>query len=266
MTHHDMTLIEPPGKGLVYQGTLIRDKGEMLSLTDMWKAAGADASRAPAEWMRSADADRFVGFVADTLNMGISHDEIVKTVRGGRAPGTWAHWQVAMAYAKYLSPEFHMWCNSVVRAHMQGEIAPGISSEVLEQIERSFGIMRMVARKVTEIEKSLPGIVEHLVLPMVAARLAESAYLLRSGKTAKQIWDAAQLPGKIKGSTNWFGNRLAEGGCLLEGRADRGISAIRLFDPDKAETLLKLGLLQKARSYVAERAGQGRLKLVEVGK
>ena len=28
---------------------------------------------------------------------------------------TWAHWQLALAYARYLSPAFHAWCNSVIR-------------------------------------------------------------------------------------------------------------------------------------------------------
>ncbi|MDO9713867.1 KilA-N domain-containing protein [Paracraurococcus lichenis] len=33
----------------------------------------------------------------------------------GRYGATWAHWQLALAYARYLSPEFHLWCNTVVR-------------------------------------------------------------------------------------------------------------------------------------------------------
>lgn len=263
MTRHDMTLIEPAGKGLVYNGTLIRDKGEMLSLTDMWKAAGAPESQRPADWFALPQSQGFIEAVAASSNAEISG--IWKSKRGNNG-GTFGHWQIGLAYAKYLSPDFHMWCNSVVRAHMEGEKAPAIPADTLEQIERSFGIMRMVVRKVTEIEKALPGIVSHLVEPMVAARLAESAYLLRSGKTAKAIWDNAGLPPAIKGSTNWFGNRLKEGGCLLEGRADRGSTAIRLFDPDKAETLLRLGLLHKAKVYASERMGQGRLTLIGGGK
>lgn len=259
MTTHDMTLHQPAGKGLVYNGTLIRDKGEMLSLTDMWKAAGSPENREPFNWSRKEGA-AFIEAVALTHNLPTSQVMISKRGKNG---GTFGHWQIGLAYAKYLSPEFHMWCNEVVRAHMEGGKVSGIPADTLEQIERSYGIMRMVVRKVTEIEHALPGIVAHLVEPLVAARLAESAYLLRSGKTAKQIWDAAGLPPKIKGATCWFGNRLKQGGCLLEGRADRGDSAIRLFDPDKAETLLGLGLLHKSRVYASERKGQGRLKLVE---
>lgn len=261
MLDNHMTLMEPAGKGLIYNGTLIRDKGEMLSLTDMWKAAGADPQQAPAKWRALPSTQTFIDHVSDI----VGKSDIIRSGRG-RTGATFAHWQIAMAYAKYLSPEFHMWCNSVVRAHMEGTKEPGIPADTLEQIERSFGIMRMVAHKVTEIEKSLPGIVANLIEPLVAARLAESALLLRSGKTAKQIYDAHGLPPGIKGMAAWFGNRLADGGCLLEGRADRGERAIRLFDPDKAETLLGLGLLHKTKVYASERMGQRRLKLVEAAE
>ncbi|MCL7998002.1 hypothetical protein M8994_07075 [Brucella sp. 21LCYQ03] len=47
----------------------------------------------------------------------------MKTVRGGKNPGSSAHWQVVFAYAKYLSPEFYMWCNQVVCERMEGKTA-----------------------------------------------------------------------------------------------------------------------------------------------
>src|SRR5690606_31175446 len=125
----------------------------------------------------------------------------------GKGGATYAHWQIGLAYAKYLSPEFHMWCNEVVRQRMeQSHAATGISPVTLEQIERSFGIMRMLSHKVTEMEKALPGIVTQMVEPMVAARLAERAFLLRRGKTAGQIWKEAGFP-PIR-VTSWFSNRL----------------------------------------------------------
>lgn len=134
---------------LVYGGVSIRDKGEMISLTDMWKAAGADPQKAPAKWRTLPGTKAFVDHVE--LTIGKSDSELFKVSNGGRSPGTWANWQVAMAYAKYLSPEFHMWCNEVVRAHMEGDKISGIPSDTLDQIERSFGIMRMLAHKVTEM-------------------------------------------------------------------------------------------------------------------
>lgn len=259
MSMHDMTLVETTSKGLVYNGTAIKDRGEMLSLTDMWGAAGSPDNKRPAEWARKEGAS-FIEFVADSHNMAHSH--IIKSQRG-KGGSTFAHWQIALAYAKYLSPEFHMWCNSVVRSVMEGKrgIAAGLTAEDRSAIG---GIVKactgLVVRE--QIERILPSLIE----PMLIARLAESAYLLRSGKTAKQIWDAANLPPKVKGSTNWFGNRLKEMGCMMEGRADRGASAIRLFDPDKAAICLRNGLLHRSHAYVSERVGQGRFKLVEGGK
>lgn len=98
---------------LSYNGEIIRDRDEMLSLTDMWKAAGSTDNKTPAQWSRTPKAAIFIEAVA--LNVGKSHNALFRKVRGGSSPGTWAHWQIALAYAKYLSPEFHMWCNEVVR-------------------------------------------------------------------------------------------------------------------------------------------------------
>ncbi len=247
---------------LSYNGHVITDKGDMLSLTDMWRADGGDLARAPAEWLRSADAKRFIDFVADTLNMGISHDDLIKVVRGGKSPGTWANWQIAFAYAKYLNPAFHAWCNTQVRAVMEGKANGALSSETIEQIERSFGIIRQMNHKVTCIEKS------NADLRADVARLQSQVHeasqgLRRAGVTARQVWEQFSLPA-LKCGTLWLGNRLIKMGAGMEfgQRADIGGKAVRLFDPDKAKHCMENGLLNTARGYVSERQGQGRLHLV----
>ncbi|WP_372393690.1 KilA-N domain-containing protein (plasmid) [Azospirillum sp. HJ39] len=99
-----------------YNGTIIHDRGETLNLTDMWRAAGAPDGRAPNDWKALPQAVEFIQHIA--LSAGISGNKHIVT-KTGRSGGTWAHWQIGMAYAKYLSPEFHEWCNGVVRAHME---------------------------------------------------------------------------------------------------------------------------------------------------
>ncbi|MFE3838916.1 KilA-N domain-containing protein [Pseudogemmobacter sonorensis] len=229
-----------------------------FNLNALHRASGLGANKAPAQWLRTQAAQDLVA----ELERGDVQNCISASKGGTGVQGTFAHELLAISYAGWISPAFQLQVNRVFLDYRTGSLAPAIPAETLEQIERSFGIMRMVAHKVTEMEKALPGIVTSLVQPLVAARLAESALLLRHGKTAKQIWDAAGLPPKIRGSAVWFGNRLKEGGCLLEGRADRGDGAIRLFDPDKAGTLLSLGLRYRAKTYADERKGQGRLMLV----
>jgi len=122
---------------LTYCGTHIRDRDEMLCLTDMWRAAGAEENKRPAEWLRQENPQEFMRFIADSLNVGIDHIAVAE--RGGRDPATWAHWQVGMAYAKYLSSEFHAWCNEVVRSHMELTRSAPASISILDNLlDRKF--------------------------------------------------------------------------------------------------------------------------------
>lgn len=102
-----------------HNGVVVAERGEMMSLTDMWKAAGADESKRPAEWLRQPAAVEFVECVA-AANMGNTH---IKSRRGAGG-GTFAHWQIGLAYAKYLDPAFHMKCNQIVRERMEGRQVP----------------------------------------------------------------------------------------------------------------------------------------------
>lgn len=80
----------------------------LISLTDIFKASGeSDANKEPAQWARHAGSS-FIEFVADNLNVRKSC--IYKTT-DGKGGGTYAHWKIALAYAKYLSHDLHMHVN-----------------------------------------------------------------------------------------------------------------------------------------------------------
>ena len=116
--------------GFEYDGTVIRADGERLNLTDMWKAAGSPVGKPPGEWLRQSQAADLIEFATDT--MGIAHSLLVQT-KEGRGGGTWAYWQLGMAYAKILSPEFHFWCNSVIRDRMEGKLVPATAATLTEK-------------------------------------------------------------------------------------------------------------------------------------
>ena len=107
---------------LIYNDMPIRDRDEMLSLTDMWRAAGGARHQVPAKWLAHDGTKNFVDYLKSTI-LG-EDSELFKALNEGGEWNTWAHWQIGMAYAKYLSPEFHAWCNEVVRAHMEGRGVP----------------------------------------------------------------------------------------------------------------------------------------------
>jgi len=122
-----------PTRTLDYQGSAIRLRGAMLNLTDMWNAAGRPENRRPADWLALEETRRFRALADRHLakspaggepNAGqagiwrLEPDGFVATARGN-AGGTWAHWHLALAYGRYLSAPFHLWCNTVVRAAME---------------------------------------------------------------------------------------------------------------------------------------------------
>lgn len=84
---------------------MIRDRNEMLSLTDMWKAQGALEGRRPDDWKKDGAHREFMEHVALVLNAPV--EGIWKGTRGANG-GAFAHWQIGLAYAKHLSPEFRM--------------------------------------------------------------------------------------------------------------------------------------------------------------
>lgn len=108
---------------LKFQDHAIRDRDQTLCLTDMWKAAGSPENKRPNDWLATPMAREFVEFIGENLNAEKSGIALVEAKRGGRDAGTWAHWQIGLAYAKYLSPAFHAWCNQIVRAHMEGKVS-----------------------------------------------------------------------------------------------------------------------------------------------
>ncbi len=167
---------------LAYNGALIRDRNEMLSLTDMWRAAGADDNKAPKYWLRQAGTAEFVNYISGLQN--VTEDHLFQ-VGQGRGGGTWAHWQIAMAYAKYLSPEFHAWCNEVVRAHMEGRLAANAGAT----------IEAIVAAVAARLDAKISGMVE--------ARLsADPRTAVRSHLSVKELLEEWKVPSRHRNSLN----------------------------------------------------------------
>ncbi|KJS40357.1 MAG: hypothetical protein VR70_05805 [Rhodospirillaceae bacterium BRH_c57] len=274
---------------LNYNNTEIRAAGERLNMTDMWKAAGADPSRKPAEWLRSADAVRFIEFLAETMGIevGNSQLQLVKVSKGGRGIGgsTAAHWQIGLAYAKYLSPEFHMWCNTVVRERMEGR---GVAvPEVGELARRTDGIVRTTIHKVTGIERAVEGIgtvmrlmsdavtdqdsrigqieralldTADIVKTLVVANDPRVAALSRVSQ--KELLEKAKVPSKGRSSINrrfaYHLPRYAISNGVLPDRCPH--SGTLLYPRDLADRFMKEKGSGWVRDHMAKVFGQGVLQ------
>jgi len=96
--------------------------GDFVDLTAMWRAAGSMANKRPADWFRVNGTTEFIRHLATLDNIpeerAIDH---YWRVSRNTATYTLAHWHLAMAYGRYLSPAFHVWCNNTLRAHFEAK-------------------------------------------------------------------------------------------------------------------------------------------------
>jgi hypothetical protein len=128
----------------------IHYEGEMVSLTDLWKAAGSPKNKDPRFWVRNETTIQLVETVQNILNVSKSH--ILKSKKGVGG-GTIAHKQIALAYAKYLDPKLHVLVNQIFFERVEEEKYP-------EKIfERGIKTYERKGKPLEWIEARMQGIV-----------------------------------------------------------------------------------------------------------
>lgn len=134
---------------LILGGTPVRTNVDgLVSLTDIYAAAEvaglAESKRKPGDWAREAGAD-FIDFIAENLNTRKSG--IYLTKRGKHGGGTFAHKQIALAYAKYLSPALHAQVNDTFLRAKAGDVT--LADEIADKAtpEQQDWLAKRVAGK-----------------------------------------------------------------------------------------------------------------------
>ena len=72
--------------------------------------------KSAAHWLRNQSAQEFINELAALRNRNPS--DLVQVVNGDNG-GTWMHEDVAMEFARWLSPKFAIWCNDRIKELMQ---------------------------------------------------------------------------------------------------------------------------------------------------
>lgn len=83
----------------------------MVNATEMAKPFGKSANH----WLRNQSTQEFVKELSRLRNRNV--DELVKVINGGSngEHGTWLHEDVALEFARWLSPAFAIWCNDRIK-------------------------------------------------------------------------------------------------------------------------------------------------------
>jgi len=133
-----------------YKGVEFRfDDRQFINLTEMWKLTGSDEAKKPANWRRK-DGRGFIDSLAKSLNVPLGH--IIQGERG-KGGATSAHWQVALAYTKYLSHEFHRLVNEAFRQWAEEAADPDLKvARAIEAYRRKGKSDEWIAERLESIQ------------------------------------------------------------------------------------------------------------------
>lgn len=203
-------------------GQIVKAGQELVSLTDLWKAANGDDDQKPNQWLRLSNTAVFITTCGEKV--GIPHllfpprplryRRTTKAIRKwgdkvlavceevgliqrikGRNGGVYAHWQIALSYAQWLSPELHMQINDLFRRFQEAD--PSIAESVIERTDpNSDDFKRLQARmKNIETNKELnAAVIDHGGTGRTCAYGANKNNVAITGFTAKQIRKKHKLP------------------------------------------------------------------------
>lgn len=105
-------------KTFIYEGSPVTfqiGEATMVNATEMAKPFG----KRPAKWLELPTTKRFLETLATIRK---SDSELVQTINGGtleKGKGTWMHEDVALEFARWLSPQFAIWCNDRIKELMK---------------------------------------------------------------------------------------------------------------------------------------------------
>lgn len=90
--------------------TFLSGNGDvMVNATEMAKPFG----KQPSDWTKTKSSQEFIDSLSAVRN--ILRTDLMRVIQGGSMQGTWMHEDVAMEFARWLSPTFAIWCNDRIK-------------------------------------------------------------------------------------------------------------------------------------------------------
>lgn len=213
----------------LYHGTEIRkDANGMVNLTDLWRAAGSTENQSPNRWQRTDAAQAFIRATEKFLK-GISNP-IIKTKKG-KGGGTYAHEQIALEYAQYLSPELAVLVNQTFFERLEEEKNPQLAIDRgINNWKKKGKTDEWIAKRLKAVStrKRLTGALKLAGCDQKGYRDATNAmYAPQYGGTAAKVREKLGLP---------------EGANTREGMSEIQLTAIELTELLAAQNIEKKGL------------------------
>lgn len=120
-------------------------KNVMVNATEMAKAFG----KRPAKWLELPSTKEFLSALSDVRKSDIA---LIQTDKGGinGGGGTWMHEDVALEFARWLSPAFAIWCNDRIKELLTQGVAT-----ISDDDEAIFYAMRVLQKRIDDKQHAL---------------------------------------------------------------------------------------------------------------
>lgn len=181
---------------LTYRGQIIeqRDSDGYVNMSQMAKANNCKLN----DWTSSKKAKSYINTLAQESQKP-ANTLLLTVVEGFPAKQTtWGHPLVAIAFAQWISPSFHIWCNT----HVKTLIDTGSTdlSRLQFDLPKTFGeALRILADKVDEVELLHSRIEADQPKVELAEAIATSDSCITISDFAKMIgWGRNRLYTKLR--------------------------------------------------------------------
>lgn len=144
-----------------------RDTEIAFSSTDAWVNVTPIAKafkKRPAKFLELPSTEAYMAALAadleksDVRKSDITPVMLVRAVKGNHSSpteqGTWMHPDLAMEFARWLSPEFSIWCNRVIRRILSGESVE-VKRENVDHIAAGFASLTRMAEGMAETQRMM---------------------------------------------------------------------------------------------------------------
>lgn len=92
---------------------LFREKEDVIQINATTMSRPFGSAKRAKNWLSSEYAKEYLRIVAKGRNLPLR--KLVEVTKGGRNSGTWMQEDVALEFARWLSPSFGFWCNGKVK-------------------------------------------------------------------------------------------------------------------------------------------------------
>lgn len=163
-----------------YQGHLVsfsKFDNVMINATEMAKVFDKE----PKFWLLNKSTSEFLNELGKVRNLTL--DKLVVVTKGGVNSGTWMQEDVAIEFARWLSPAFAIWCNDRIKE--LGKYGLTATPERLEELINNPDLLIKIAtelkneraerERISKVNESLNATIQHQAPRVLFARAVETS-------------------------------------------------------------------------------------------